>query len=229
MAAEGKESLETAKTEQTRESGSLEMKSGTVTFLDVLGWKGIWLRRNSSEVVEQLQKLVDLAVRVARGADETRVLSISDTIVLLTEGDGVKGVTLHGQIVAELICESIIYGLPLRGATACGRFFHELPSILVGAAVDEAASWHEATEWIGVVQTPSAFLTHDGVGRWRRYVAPVKTPGKFEIPCVDWPAEWRGRGFKKGDLRREFAAMGPFDTVVAAKYTNTLSFYGDDP
>src|SRR5438034_769767 len=65
---------------------------GAVTFLDVLGWKGIWLRRDPGDVVGQLEQLVDLAKQTAtelRGSElrgsplaaEVRVLSISDTIV----------------------------------------------------------------------------------------------------------------------------------------------------
>jgi hypothetical protein len=206
------------------------MSAGTVTFLDVLGWKGIWLRRDSLEVVDQLRRLVETAKRLSRGADETQVLSISDTIVLLTVGDAVKGIDLHGRVTAELICESIGYGLPLRGATSVGEFFVEAPSILVGAAVDEAASWHEAVDWIGVVQTPAAFLVHDGTsGAWRRAHAPVKVGGLWELPCADWPAEWRRRGQARKDLHECFSAMGPFDPTIAAKYKHTLLFYGVDP
>ncbi|WP_441292258.1 hypothetical protein ACSRUE_19290 [Sorangium sp. KYC3313] len=201
-----------------------------MTFIDVLGWKGIWLRRTGPEVVRHLKKLVDTAEMMVRGADETKVLSISDTIVLLTIGEPKIGLQLHGDVTAQMICDSISYGLPLRGATACGQFFVEPPSILVGPAVDEAASWHEATDWIGVIQTPSAFLAYDGIGPWREEHAPVKGGGvrPFKIPCVDWPRVWRKQGRTRQELQRYFSAMGPFDTSVATKYTNTLLFYGDD-
>lgn len=204
--------------------------NGTVTFLDVLGWKGIWLRRDSQDVVTRLRKLVDQAQRITRGASQTSVLSVSDTIVLLTPGEQQSGLNLHGEVVVQLICDSILAGLPLRGATACGDFYVEPPSILVGAAVDEAASWHEATDWIGVIQTPSAFLVHDGAGPWRTDVAPIKGGAlrPYKVPCADWPSAWRERGYNRQALQAQFAAMGPFDTTVAAKYTNALLFYGSD-
>lgn len=206
------------------------MSAGTVTFLDVLGWKGIWLRRDSLEVVGQLRKLVESAKRLSRGADKTQVLSISDTIVLLTVGDEAKGVDLHGRVTAELVCESIDCGLPLRGATSVGEFFVDEPSILVGSAVDEAASWHEAVDWIGVVQTTAAFLVHDGTpGAWKMATAPVKVGGPWNLPCADWPSEWRRTGRTKKDLHECFSEMGPFDPTIAAKYKHTLAFYGDDP
>lgn len=206
------------------------MTGGTVTFLDVLGWKGIWLRRDSQDVVTQLRKLVETAQKVVRGANDTTVLSISDTIVLLTPGDPSSGLKLHGEVAVELLCESILVGLPLRGATACGEFFLEKPSILVGAAIDEAASWHEATDWIGVIQTPSAFMVHDGAGPWRSETPPVKGGAirAYRVPCADWPTFWRKSGYDRQALQAGFAAMGPFDPVVATKYTNTLLFYGED-
>ncbi len=204
------------------------MREGVVTFLDVLGWKGIWLRR-SLDVIEEMQKLVGIATTLSRGIGLTHVLSISDTIVLLTEGDARKGLELHGRMGAALICESIRLGLPLRGATAFGEFFVADPSFLVGPAVDEAASWHESVDWIGIVQAPSALLVHDGKGSWRKARAPVKGGGSWDIPCVDWPSAWRQDGQDRDDLHESFSVMGPFDPVIAAKYMHTLAFYGDDP
>jgi hypothetical protein len=214
----------------TSSSTHTDMTNGTVTFLDVLGWKGIWLRRKGHDVVTQLTKLVEKARTIARGADETNVLSISDTIVLLTTGDASTGLRLHGDIVVELICDSFGAGLPLRGATACGEFYFNAPSILVGAAIDEAASWHEAMDWMGVIQTPSAFLISRAGGQWRDAIPPLKAGGlrSYPIPCADWPDTWRKRGGTRQSLQESFLCMGPFDTSVAAKYTNTLLFYGSD-
>jgi hypothetical protein len=200
------------------------MKKGAVTFLDVLGWKGIWLRRNSLDVVDLLKKLVATAKEEVRGAEPTEVLSISDTLVLLTVG-GEGAVQLHGRVTARLICDSIEYGLPLRGATSFGEFFVDAPSILVGAAVDEAASWHEAADWIGATQTPAAFLSHEVAGLWKGARAPLKGAGPLNLPCVNWPETWRERGRTRKELQACFSMMGPFDPVIAMKYTNTLAFF----
>lgn len=203
---------------------------GTVTFLDVLGWKGIWLRHDSTEVVGRLTELVDLAKELLRGADATEVLSISDTIVLLTKA-GVgedalrRGVDLHGRIAAELVCRSIALGLPLRGATAVGDFLLKPPSMMVGPAVDESASWHEATDWIGVVQTPSALMLDSANSEWwARYVAPVKGGSKWKLPCVNWPKSWPGG---RQELLSRFAEMAPFDVGISGKYLNTLQFFDE--
>src|SRR5215510_10752084 len=133
-----------------------QMTSGAVTFLDVLGWKGIWLRREHQEVVRVLDMLVRRAEVVAneqRGkatSASVRVLSISDTIVLQSEGDVAEVVPIHGLICRALLSESVRVGIPLRGATSHGKYFAS-GTVMVGPAVDEAASWHEALDWIGVV------------------------------------------------------------------------------
>lgn len=203
------------------------MSKGSVTFLDVLGWKGIWLRRSPHETIANLQNLVSLAKQTAehlRGSTtvgDVQVLSISDTIVLLTEGPPEETVQLHGKICAALIPQSIKSEIPIRGATAYGEFLMKDDRILVGPAVDEAAAWHEALDWIGVVLAPSAHFLRVAVAPWRVFErAPVKTIGARSMAAVDWvsnlPRHW--------DIEGKFAQAGPLEPLVAVKYLNTLSF-----
>jgi hypothetical protein len=204
------------------------MVSGAVTFLDVLGWKGIWLRNDHKEVVRLLESLVRMAERIAdeelRGktsALPVRVLSISDTIVLLTEGDVAAVVPIHGLICKALISESVRSGIPVRGATSHGQFYASEGTILVGPAVDEAASWHEALDWIGVVLTPSAEYKHSPVPPWHRYAkAPIKGLGSRALWCVDWSDAWAD----EGAIKQLFSQAGPLDVAIAPKYMNTMDF-----
>jgi hypothetical protein len=206
------------------------MVVGAVTFLDVLGWKGIWLRRDPDEVVGRLGDLVRRAGAIAvgrRGSDlasEVRVLSISDTIVLLTAGEAAKVLPVHGLICQEVVPESIELGIPLRGATSYGEFSAPEGTILVGPAVDEAASWHEALDWIGVVLTPSAEYRSEPSPPWRKYAkAPVKGLGPRALWCVDWSEKWAD----DTEIRKLFSDAGPMDPGIAAKYMNTLDFLRD--
>jgi hypothetical protein len=206
---------------------SRQMVAGAVTFLDVLGWKGIWLRRDPNEVVRLLEELVKRAEAITseqRGgalASEVRVLSISDTIVLLTPGDADKVLPVHGLICRELVPESIQMGIPLRGATSHGQFSVSEGTILVGPGVDEAASWHEALDWIGVVMTPSAEYKCEPCAPWCKYAkAPVKGLGSRELWCVDWSERWAD----DTEIRKLFSEVGPMDTAIAVKYMNTLDF-----
>lgn len=207
-----------------------QMATGAVTFLDVLGWKGIWLRREHKEVVRLLDGLVRTAEGIAneqRGkttSARVRILSISDTIVLLTEGDVAGVVSIHGLICKTLLLESVRSGIPLRGATSHGQFFASEGTILVGPAVDEAASWHEALDWIGVVLTPSAEYRHSPVTPWIKYGrAPIKGLGTRTLWCVDWSEGWAN----EEEVRSQFSQAGPIDVAIAPKYMNTLDFLKD--
>lgn len=214
------------------------MATGAVTFLDVLGWRGIWAREQASDPVERLRTLLRKAQSTAEAASQrgglrgvtTEVKSISDTIVLQTAGAATDALSLHAEVCAALVALSIEQRLPLRGATAYGEFLPGVDphdTIVVGPAVDEAASWHEATDWIGVVLTPSAALAaarDKGVGnKWVTYDAiPVKRGRMLGLHCLDWRPAWVGGA---DALHDAFSQMGPLIVEVAPKYLNTLSFF----
>lgn len=229
------------------------MEEGAVTFLDVLGWKGIWTRElGAGGAIYQLQGLLGAAIKrrdelipqVAPSEESLRGLSpdkavridcISDTIVMLTPLKAEIGLNIHGEICKTLICESIIGHIPVRGATCYGKFLISPDrSILVGPAIDEAASWHENTKWIGVVQTPSAYLRyhHTTTSPWIPYDrVPYKVNGPTNSYCVDWRSTWRDR-FGDDDaavskLREHFGEMGPLTPEIGRTYLETLRFYSE--
>lgn len=216
----------------------IQTKQGAVTFLDVLGWKGIW--KQDKQAIFKLQGLVremtNLAVQTTKqvigqnldqsdyrgiNIDEaTTILSISDTIALFTTGINIQhALYIHAEVCKFAIPESVHRRIPLRGATSFGDYSIQ-ENIMVGPAVDEAASWHEATDWIGVNLTPSAWLKLPGdiPEGWTKYEPPFKK-GKWETLCVDWTYEKEGV-----DIRDVFYEMGPMLPEIANKYTNTLKF-----
>lgn len=240
------------------------LRPGVVTFLDVLGWKGIW-KKTSFDPISRLNQLIQAVNKRAkelRGltyrdpdilvddmpgtwdeaygsvddgfvgtVEPPKILSISDTIVLYSDGKHVSPlVQMHGELCKILICESIKLNIPVRGATACGALLVQ-EQIMVGPAVDEAASWHESVDWIGVIQTPSTLLlyneeSHDGI--WKIASVPLKNGKKLETRCVNWPDTWMRMKERLGPermLKERFVEMGPLDTEIAGKYINTLDFY----
>jgi hypothetical protein len=218
------------------------MDRGAVTFLDVLGWKGIWTRDDEAigklrSLIAESREAVEGAVAqggehipALRGYDARRVQieSISDTIVLFTPGDAIPTLWLHGALCQVILCSSMDRKIPVRGATCYGDYATE-DRIMVGPAIDEAASWHEAADWIGVIQTPSAYLlyTHPpGLpALWVEYAPPLKS-GRIDTRCVDWSRHWRERlGRAEPDLTALFTSVGPLDTSIAGKYLNTFKFY----
>lgn len=216
----------------TSTTGSTRSK-GVVTFLDVLGWKGIYDRKK--DAIPSLIALVEGARGMAKNMrgtltyGEVEVKSISDTIVLFSkceEAEASLAINLHGQIANWLIPQSINAELPVRGAIAYGDFENK-DNIFVGKAVDEAAAWHEQGDWIGVHLSPSADLIFSPVGAevlWRKHEIPNKAKLKWNPYCVDWAANWTNRPAEISAIKMKFLNLGPIIPEISGKFINTLSF-----
>lgn len=209
------------------DGSSMEMSLGVVTFLDILGWKGIWQRHKTP--LQDLQALLTEIQDQARGIGETEIKSISDTIAIFTRTIGDEevqsAIELHGKICTKIIPRSIQLKIPVRGATSYGNYAVN-ENTFVGEAVDEAAAWHESTDWIGVHLTPSALFTFD-LGRsssWTKYAPPFKQRIRWETGCASWARTWSDSGGTRRDLTERFRRLGPITPDIAAKFTNSLAF-----
>lgn len=234
--------------QKTRESIILskepKKQTGAVTFLDVLGWKGIWRdredRRNPiesldnliSKIIKEGQKLakpVEFALvdKNNRGASKgVEVLSISDTIVLLTPGPPSVTIDIHSMLSAFALEEGLKDGLMLRGAISYGEFDRK-KNIMLGSAVDEAASWHESTDWIGVIFTPSAKFAMQGKCPQKCIEYP-KIPFKKSITGLDWCVDWHYGNDMEQEIQKlyqVFLKRAPHMLDVAPKYLNTIEFF----
>lgn len=241
------------------EQKQIKLYHGAVTFLDVLGWKGIWRQNTSaisklegliSEINEQANKVTGKYIKKLRNdikfkkynkssrnrgkmndadlgkiADiKIEVLSISDTIVLLSPGDAKITLDMHAELVSWILKRALELELPLRGAISYGDYSYS-NNIMLGYAVDEAASWHESTDWIGVILTPSAQIAKKdtkipNIVPYKNI--PFKKSIKNLIYCVDWHFD------SDEDLEEIILAKGPHMPEVAPKYLNTLEFLNRD-
>jgi len=211
-------------------------EAGVITFLDVLGWKGIYAREEAP--LEKMFGLIDkITTAASRHKSEfpLEVRSISDTIVLYSTNVTAEKITAamdtHGQVCAKAIAESIYANIPVRGATAVGQF-EVKDNIYVGKAIDEAASWYGSADWIGVHLTPSAMFAVDGnLSHWAIYEPPVKGMPKHRVPCVAWVEAWRETVPPGQDPRKQllsmFTDMGPITPDFAMKFVNTLAHFDD--
>lgn len=213
---------------EEREGNKID--KGAVTFLDVLGWKGIWKKTNDSEKI--LSSLIDDIRKFARGSN-SQVKSISDTIAIFTSENDMESHKMlehHGYLCMEAIKKSIKKEIPVRGATAYGNFSLK-ENIFVGPAIDEVAAWHELVSWIGVIMTPSAFLevaSDKKMENWLMYQPPMKNKMNWSTFCANWPSIWSNKvndNEKIKELKNNFKIMGPFLPEYADKYINTLKFF----
>lgn len=214
-------------------SRSPERKSGVVTFLDVLGWKGVYDRNVDaiSSLTNLIQGVRSRSLAVSRGVitGDIDVKSISDTIAIFThcpEDETSKAIEIHGELCKWLIPESIAAELPIRGATSCGDF-ETKDNIFVGQAVDEAASWHEQSDWIGVNLTPTAefvFSRKETNSAWVSYRLPGKLRLDWSVHCVDWTSHWNDRSEEIAKIKEKFRRLGPIVPEIAGKFVNTIKF-----
>lgn len=214
---------------------------GSVTFIDVLGWKGIWRRGNPGQTVVFLELLFDTIVDSSNRLFENHfpgknptdylvIVGISDTIALMTKniGNPLLEMSLQASVLKLALEAGVCNGLPLRGATTYGHYrIGNRENILVGEAIDDAATWHEETNWCGVVLTPHAkgkYCKHELPIGWIDYdKVPFKT-GDIQWPCLDW-RQWQLKG--KTPEKAIADLIDQSDTLlptVLNKYQNTLSF-----
>lgn len=144
---------------------------GAVTFLDFLGWKGVWVNdyKKHSQSMElynrtSLQNLASL-IHQADALSQTlckgcTFISISDTMAIFspcdrTEIANYETLKCHSEICSQILDMSARAGFALRGAITIGEYAC-LDNVMVGPGVDECASWYEQTDWLGVIFAPSA-------------------------------------------------------------------------
>jgi hypothetical protein len=208
------------------------LSDGVVTFLDVLGWRGVYDR--NPDAIIKLSVLVDGLRNKGerqRGKVQGEVLvkSISDTIAIFTKctiDEASKAIEIHGELANWAILHSIQAEIPIRGATSFGKFAIQ-DNIFIGKAVDEAAAWHEFADWIGVHLTPSAefIFQNDKTSKtWVTYTPPNKRRLTWKPHCVNWTASWSNRNEEIKKLKEKFLRLGPIVPEIADKFTNTLSF-----
>ena len=252
------ESIAAAVSESVKVSDVVESQlrpvQGLIAILDALGTKLL----SVSEAVEFV-RLRDSTLRFATSIIEThlpgieiarlKTLILNDTVVYAFEAP--NGVTLveveqfcHLLRVAE--ARSIVEGFPFRGAFAVGEFFIGDAQTVLGPAVNDAASWFEGADWLGVHATPHATLyiqslldKADAAGQIDHvlvdYSVPIKSP-RSDLPklkAVNWPKGFYLKGVRPqgGGSTRALVLSAltarriPRETE--SKYFNTVKFFDD--
>ena len=131
---------------------------GYLTFADILGWKGIWQKQNTPKgkvnYAESLFSIKNsLKTKFNNEKNFYNINLISDTFVIFSED-----FKQSNELSKNLIEQCLEKGLLIRGATSYGECYNK-DMVYVGQAVDEAASWHEKGEEIGIFYTSSARLS----------------------------------------------------------------------
>lgn len=218
-------------------------KTGFVSFADIMGWKGIWLREDPRSVLEKMEsikKVVSEKIEEYKSELKAQKLTlhmdihlISDTFVITSSIDEpARGVDItvdpvteefnkHGGIVQLLISECLEKSLLIRGATTYGQYQFQ-GSTFIGEAIDEAASWHELANEVAVFVTPSAYMIVKdktvATTVWGRRKPQMKTSLKDTI-SIEWNNDDNKRRFE--NIMRDNSPITP---DISSKYMNTLDY-----
>lgn len=216
------------------------LKNGAVMFCDFLGWKGLW--RNSSEInaltvanklvkeIEQkVSELSSLFIPLHKYFPISKVISISDTIAIMTPQT--YNVTKQQLLelyakIGKFILERAILDYPIRGAFTLGEFNYA-NNIMIGPAIDEAASWHETADWIGIILTPSAQFEYEeqcaSLGLEIEEIAKLRSiPLKNLKTKLEYCIKWQDTEKNLLKLIHKTKALVP---ELANKYINTNNFF----
>ncbi len=208
--------------------------AGAITFLDFLGWKGLWQLKNEADALEQVSNLIEdfrdrleqLSQKYYKEAGNipiSSLISISDTIAVFTPETSHAKICdllkLHAKFAKYVLENCCAAGFAIRGAISYGQY-SVVKNIMIGPGIDECASWHEMGNWIGVHLTPTAQINweHEKESEQciRRYDVPMK-PGFRADYCVLW--EFSEENFYS--LTKNVKALLP---EIASKYMNTQKF-----
>ena len=239
-------------------NSTVQFKAGVVAFLDALGIKGVWARSAPEDVIEKwhlvLQYFRDSRERMAKRAKAAftscQIMAFSDTVIIALEGD--TGAADYGNLLplaAELVVApflgALLQGVYFRGVISLGQFLSS-DELIVGPAVDEAATWYQYPEWFGISLAPSAYFGLEriiergaDVSRWfisypvpmKPQVGAAKTGGESKGWALSWPARIsrtiapNDRTITARTIVLSNFAKYPVDNPSAySKYINTLEF-----
>jgi hypothetical protein len=188
----------------------IPLEWGAITFLDFLGWKGIWMNdyKGQSQSVEvgltSLQSLANLIEEAETVCKEFcdnynykyKLISISDTIVVFSpcekdenEVPSYKALKCHSEICSKILDMSAREGFALRGAITIGDYAYS-DNLIVGPGVDECADWYNQTDWLGVIFAPSAQFIIDQFAPSEQDQQCDKTKKTSGEPTEEVPKFW---------------------------------------
>jgi hypothetical protein len=217
------------------------MEKYFVCLLDVLGFSKKLETIGLDEMNRMYQVLADRVKSVGgviwMGPDVMGCLGMcsrdfeshyfSDTILVWTKALGDPTARMFTELIGNLVCDAIEFGLPLRGTITQGEaILSKESNTYLGLPIIEAATVEKEQAWIGVsfgksVSTREAPLHADTAIAFRSH---YKRPEDMRLNCmvIDWPRQWR-LSERVGDPRKLVEAMNT-SPEHSKYYENTIRF-----
>lgn len=235
------------------------MNNGLICILDALGTKGIWNREDAERYLQSLKAVHSNLIAFKEYADSKKMLhakfeylTISDTLIIVwkfTEKIQIDSpyrmIPIFARMIDGIFKLCFAEKLFMRGAISYGQFIKD-GSILVGPAVDDAATFHELPNMIGAILTPNTTLLadvgledlakapidgYDHSQHLIKYNTPIKGGQEIMLYQVNWPLSmkkaWAELPESSTDISKikNWLGENPIPLEAFAKYENTLKFF----
>ena len=184
-----------------------------------MGWKGIWKKFSLTEekfgVVNRLLTIrIELENEIKKQNSICSVNLISDTFIIYSQS-----FEMSKNLSKKLMTLCLENNLVIRGAISYGECYNK-DTVYVGPAVDEAASWHDEGEEIGIFYTPSAKQEITNKKEFKKYDLPkdfIKLKsGEIKTFFINWYDDKSKKKFYK-----IFNEIDKTKIEVYLKYLNT--------
>lgn len=146
---------------------SSRIQHGFVIFIDVLGIKGIWKRKDPSLVIKNWKEIIGKfndSINNSIRHLKPYSITLSDTIIITCECEcNIENIDSIFQSLMQPFIYSISLEFFLRGTISYVMTFLS-PQLIIGRSIDEAAEWHNQLEWIGIATTPNLSMFYLGKG-----------------------------------------------------------------
>ena len=219
-------------------------------FFDVLGFSARVKNENIDKIYEDYENLIKRVLSnheidttgmivptfmggslfSAGGKVEINYTYFSDTILLWAPLLPMYP-RLFLQRCTDIMCESLLMKIPLRGAISVGKgYMHKRTGIYLGEHIVDAAKLESMQEHIGVAMTMSAgqsiLIPASHPTQIIEYYTPIKENAQYpEIwspIALDWPRRWRDRNC--GNLIQHLEQLKPQNEAVSKYYDNAIKF-----
>jgi hypothetical protein len=208
---------------------NIHREYGIVIFIDVLGIKGIWKKRPAINVVNDWKSVVrsfmdSIDNNPPNSGHHLRVLS--DTIIIAIPGPlNYSIINRAFDLLLEPFIHSLKIGMLLRGIISHGEYYLS-NELIIGEALDDAASNHNKLKWIGISLSPSLSDRKNETNIVRTNSAVMYD----NIPLKDRPYRGLALNWPFHDTREECIIAlqhkkNDSDPSIKEKHDNTCVFY----
>ena len=127
---------------------------GYLAFIDILGFKDYLLERNSSQMFDEYERILEEATN---HDENIKYLLFSDTIILTLESRSEENKNSIFRACSVLLYELVSNNIPVKGGLTYGEYENRIikdSKIIFGKALIDAYTIEQKQNWVGILISP---------------------------------------------------------------------------